>query len=166
MWFRNSCLQFQSSISFLCKHFNQPLWKFFRTYCKYFWPGRLNDDWITYFIKQITTYTYYPSCHQVYDVAKAIIQKFPYLCEKIGSGYDGWYICIRFRNSCLQFQSSKSFLCKHFNQPLWTIFRTYCKYWWYICIMDKLKNVHRKSDEPSATCRKKLKMSDDSNKCC
>jgi hypothetical protein len=46
---------------------------------------------------------------QVYDVAKAIIQKFPYLCEKIGSGYDGWYICIK----------------------------------------DKLKNVRRKSDEPS-----------------
>jgi hypothetical protein len=41
------------------------------------------------------TYTYYPSCHQVYDVAKAIIQKFPYFCEKIGSGYDGWYICIK-----------------------------------------------------------------------
>jgi hypothetical protein len=60
------------------------------------------------------------SCHQVYDVTKAIIQKFPYLCEKIGSGYDGWYICIK----------------------------------------DKLKNVRRKSDEPSATCRKKLKMSD------
>jgi hypothetical protein len=32
--------------------------------------------------EQITTYTYYPSCHQVYNVAKAIIQKFPYLCEK------------------------------------------------------------------------------------
>jgi hypothetical protein len=31
----------------------------------------------------------------VYDVAKTIIQKFPYLCEKIGSGYDGWYICIK-----------------------------------------------------------------------
>jgi hypothetical protein len=31
---------------------------------------------------------------------------------------------------------------------------------WYICIKDKLKNVRRKSDEPSATCRKKLKMSD------
>jgi hypothetical protein len=53
-------------------------------------------------------------------VAKAIIQKFPYLCEKIGSGYDGWYIYIK----------------------------------------DKLKNVRRKSDEPSVTCRKKLKMSD------
>jgi hypothetical protein len=55
------------------------------------------------------SYTYHPSCHQVYDVAKAIIQKFPYLCEKIGSGYDGWYIYIK----------------------------------------DKLKNVRRKSDEPS-----------------
>jgi hypothetical protein len=54
------------------------------------------------------------------ESAKAIIQKFPYLCEKIGSGYDGWYICIK----------------------------------------DKLKNVRRKSDEPSATCRKKLKISD------
>jgi hypothetical protein len=43
-----------------------------------------------------------------------------YLCEKIGSGYDGWYIYIK----------------------------------------DKLKNVRRKSDEPSVTCRKKLKMSD------
>ena len=77
-------------------------------------------EFLNHITEQITTYTYYPSCHQVYDVAKAIIQKFPYLCEKIGSGYDGWYICIK----------------------------------------DKLKNVRRKSDEPSATCRKKLKMSD------
>ena len=39
---------------------------------------------------------------------------------------------------------------------------TYIFFWpeWYICIKDKLKNVRRKSDEPSATCRKKLKMSD------
>ena len=77
-------------------------------------------EFLNHITEQITTYTYYPSCHQVYDVAKAIIQKFPYFCEKIGSGYDGWYICIK----------------------------------------DKLKNVRRKSDEPSATCRKKLKMSD------
>ena len=77
-------------------------------------------EFLNHITEQITTYTYYLSCHQVYDVAKAIIQKFPYLCEKIGSGYDGWYICIK----------------------------------------DKLKNVRRKSDEPSATCRKKLKMSD------
>jgi hypothetical protein len=45
------------------------------------------------------------------DSSKAIIQKFPYLCEKIGSGYDGWYIYIK----------------------------------------DKLKNVRRKSDEPSVS---------------
>lgn len=77
-------------------------------------------EFLNHITEQITTYTYYPSCHQVYDVTKPIIQKFPYLCEKIGSGYDGWYICIK----------------------------------------DKLKNVHRKSDEPSVTCRKKLKMSD------
>ena len=77
-------------------------------------------EFLNHITEQITVYTYYPSCHQVYDVAKAIIQKFPYLCEKIGSGYDGWYICIK----------------------------------------DKLKNVRRKSDEPSVTCRKKLKMSD------
>jgi hypothetical protein len=51
-------------------------------------------EFLNHITEQITTYTY-PSCHQVYDVAKAIIQKFPYLCEKIGSGYDGWYICIK-----------------------------------------------------------------------
>ena len=77
---------------------------------------KLMLDWnckhelLNHITEQITTYTYYPSCHQVYDIAKAIIQKIPY----------GWYICIK----------------------------------------DKLKNVRRKSDEPSATCRKKLKMSD------
>jgi hypothetical protein len=47
-------------------------------------------EFLSHITEQITTYTYYTSCHQVYDVAKAIIQKFPYLCEKIGSGYDGW----------------------------------------------------------------------------
>ena len=52
-------------------------------------------EFLNHIIEQITTYTYYPSCHQVYDVAKAIIQNFPYFCEKIGSGYDGWYICIK-----------------------------------------------------------------------
>jgi hypothetical protein len=61
-------------------------------------------EFLNHITEQITTYTYYPSCHQVYDIAKAIIQKIPY----------GWYICIK----------------------------------------DKLKNVSRKSDEPSATCRK------------
>jgi hypothetical protein len=45
-------------------------------------------EFLNHITEQITTYTYYPSCHQVYDVAKAIIQKFPYLCEKIGSGYE------------------------------------------------------------------------------
>ena len=39
-------------------------------------------EFLNHIAEQITTYTYYPSCHQVYDVAKAIIQKFPYLCEK------------------------------------------------------------------------------------
>jgi hypothetical protein len=37
-----------------------------------------------------------------------IIQKFPYLCEKIGSGYDEWYICIK--------DKLKNTYCKYFGQ--------------------------------------------------
>jgi hypothetical protein len=35
-------------------------------------------EFLNHITEQITAYTYYPSCHQVYDVAKAIIQKFPF----------------------------------------------------------------------------------------
>ena len=46
-------------------------------------------------VDDIFKYTYYPNLQEVTTVAKCIIRTYPYLSEKIGSGYDGWIQCLR-----------------------------------------------------------------------
>ena len=46
-------------------------------------------------VDEIFKYTYYPSTYEVTSAAKCLIDSYPYLTEKIGSGYDGWVVSIR-----------------------------------------------------------------------